>query len=72
VSAYLHVGGVQEFLTFGFQLKSLHMSKDATYDANNNVFSLVYQMSITTAQGQEWVVNSKCYKVVDDNVLTHS
>jgi hypothetical protein len=48
------------------------MSKDATYDANNNVFSLVYQMSITIAQGQEWVVSSKCYKVVDDNVLTHS
>jgi hypothetical protein len=44
---------------FGFQLGSLHMSKDATYDVNNNVSSLVYQMLIATTQGQEWVVSSR-------------
>jgi hypothetical protein len=27
---------------FGFQLFSLHISKDATYDVNNNVSNLMY------------------------------
>jgi hypothetical protein len=27
---------------FGFQLGSLHISKDATYDANNNVSNSMY------------------------------
>ncbi len=27
---------------FGFQLGSLHISKDATYDAHNNVSNLMY------------------------------
>jgi hypothetical protein len=37
---------------FGFQLGSLYILKDATYDTNNNVSSLMYQIYITTIQGQ--------------------
>jgi len=46
--------------------------RNVTYDANNNVSSLVYQVSIAIVQGQEWVVSSKRYMVVGANVFTHS
>jgi hypothetical protein len=29
-------------------------------------------MQITTTKGKEWVVSSRCYRVVGDNVLIHS
>lgn len=48
------------------------MSKDVTYNANNNVSNSVYQMQITTTQGQEWVVSFGCYRVVGDNIFIHS
>jgi hypothetical protein len=57
---------------FGFQPRSLHIFKDVAYDANNNVSSLVYQISISIVQGQEWVVSFGCYKVVGVNVFAHS
>jgi len=57
---------------FGFQLGSLHISKDVTFDANNNVSNSMYRMLATTIQGQEWVVSSRCYKVVGDNIFAHS
>jgi hypothetical protein len=33
---------------FGFQLGTMHTSKDNVYDDNNNVIKFVYQASITT------------------------
>jgi hypothetical protein len=57
---------------FSFQHGSLHIFKDAAYDANNNISSSVYQISIATIQGQEWVVSSRRYKVVCANVFAHS
>jgi hypothetical protein len=57
---------------FGFQLGSLHIFKDVVYDANNNVSSSMYQISIITVQGQEWVVNYGSNKVVGANVFAHS
>jgi hypothetical protein len=36
---------------FGFQPRSLHISKDVVYDMNNNVSSLMYQMFVITVQG---------------------
>ncbi len=57
---------------FGFQLGSLHISKDVAFDANNNVSNSVYWMLGATIQGQEWVVSFGCYKVVGDNVFAHS
>ncbi len=50
----------------------LHISKDVTYDANKKVSSLMYQMPTIIAQGKQWVVNFWWYRVVGDNVLTHS
>jgi hypothetical protein len=57
---------------FVFQLGSLYIFKDAAYDANNNVSSSVYQISIAKIQGQEWVVGSRCYRVVCANIFAHS
>ncbi len=50
----------------------MHIFKDVTYDANNNVSSLKYQISIATFQGQEWVVRSRHHKVVGATIFTHS
>jgi hypothetical protein len=61
----------KECLCARCQHRSLHIFKDVTYDANNNVFSLVYQMFIVIVQGQEWVMNSGHYKVVGD-IFTRS
>ncbi len=55
-----------------FQLGSLHISKGVVYNANNNVSSLVYQMHVATGQGQQWVVSFRRYRVVGDNVYSHS
>ncbi len=57
---------------FGFQPGSQHIFKDVTYDANNNISSSMYQISIDIVQGQEWVVSSGRYRVVGANVFTHS
>lgn len=57
---------------FSFQHGWLHIFNYAPYDANNNISSSMYQISIATIQGQEWVVSSRCYKVVRANVFAHS
>ncbi len=54
-----------------FQVGFLHISKDVTYDVNNNILGLVYHVPTTTTQGQQGVVWSRQYIVVNDNVLTH-
>jgi Na+/H+ antiporter NhaA len=35
---------------FSFQLGSLHISKDVSYDSNNLVLNLVYQIPLTSFQ----------------------
>jgi hypothetical protein len=42
---------------FGFQRDSLHISKDVAYDSNT-VFSTLYQISMASVQGKQWVVTS--------------
>jgi hypothetical protein len=34
-----------------FQVGYLHISKDVTYDVNNNILGSMYQMPTTTTQG---------------------
>lgn len=34
-----------------FQVGFLHISKDVTYDVNNNILGLVYHVPTTTTQG---------------------
>jgi hypothetical protein len=43
---------------FGFQLGTMHISKDDAYDDNNNVTIIVYQVPIIIAQGLEWTFNA--------------
>jgi len=43
---------------FGFQPRTMHISKDDAYDNNNNVIIIVYQVSIIIAQGLEWTLNA--------------
>ncbi len=57
---------------FGFQPGFLHISKDVTYDVNNKVSSLMYQMPTIITQGKQWVVNFGWYKLINNNGFTHS
>ncbi len=56
---------------FLFQLWSLHISKDVSYNYNNLVVNLVYQIPMTSFQGRKWVVGCGCYCIVG-NSLTHN
>jgi hypothetical protein len=52
---------------FGFQLGTVHTPKDNVYDDNNNVIRIVYQASITTTQGLEWIFNSGKFNIIREN-----
>jgi hypothetical protein len=43
---------------FGFRPRTVHISKDDTYDDNNNVTIIVYQVPIIITQGLEWTLNA--------------
>jgi hypothetical protein len=42
---------------FGFDLGTIHISKDDVYDANNNVIISIYQVPIIGDLSLEWRVN---------------
>jgi len=56
---------------FLFQLRSLYISKDGSYDYNNLVLSLVYQIPMTSSQRRYWVVGCGHYHIVS-NSFTHN
>jgi hypothetical protein len=56
---------------FTFQLGSLHISKDISYDFNNFVSNSQYLIPTTSFQGKQWIVSSNCYCIVGDS-LTHN
>jgi hypothetical protein len=41
---------------FSFQLGSLHISKDVSYDSNNFIVNSVYLIPMTSLRGRWWVV----------------
>jgi hypothetical protein len=49
---------------FGFHMGIVHVSKNETYDDNNNVIRSIYQVSILGDFGLEWRVNVGRFKVV--------
>jgi hypothetical protein len=53
---------------FGFQLGIVHNLKDDAYDDNNNVTIIVYQIPIIIAQGLEWTLNARRFKIVGENL----
>jgi hypothetical protein len=56
---------------FLFQLRSLHISKDVSYDYNNLVLNSMYQIPMTSSQGRQWVVGCGHYCIIGDS-LTHN
>jgi hypothetical protein len=46
---------------FSFQLGSLHISKDVSYDFNNLVLNLLYKIPTTSSKGRQWVVGCGRY-----------
>jgi hypothetical protein len=56
---------------FLFELGFLHISKDVSYDYNNLVLNLVYQIPVTSSQGGQWVVGCSCYCIIG-NSFTHN
>ncbi len=51
---------------FGFQLETVHTSKEKVYDDNNDVIRFVYQASITTTQGLEWTLNIGKFNIIGE------
>lgn len=50
-----------------FQLGSLHISKDVTYD-ENNVTSSKYNVPTFGMHGKVWFVDVGSYKIIHDNL----
>jgi hypothetical protein len=57
---------------FGFQLGTMHTSKDNVYDDNNNVIRFVYQALVTTTQGLEWTFNIGKFNIIGENLPQNS
>jgi len=57
---------------FTFQLGSLHISKDVSYDYNNFFSSSLYHIPTTSSQGRQWVVKCGCYRIVGDSLAHNS
>jgi hypothetical protein len=57
---------------FGFQLGTMHTSKDNVYDDNNNVIKYVYQASIMTTWGLEWTLNIGKFNITGENLPQNS
>jgi hypothetical protein len=57
---------------FGFHSGIVHVSKDETYDDNNNVIGSNYQVPILGDFHFEWRVNSRKIKIVGENLLKSS
>jgi hypothetical protein len=55
-----------------FKLGFLHISKDVLYDFNNLVSSSLYQISTTTSQWHQWVVNSGRYHIIGNSLIHNS
>jgi len=52
------------YAMFGFQLGTMHISKDNAYDDNNNVIRFVYQTPLSSAQGLEWSLHVRRFEIV--------
>jgi hypothetical protein len=59
-------------LYVSFQLGSLHISKDVSYDFNNLVLNSVYQIPMISYQGRQWVVGCGCYHNVGNSFIHNS
>jgi Tat protein secretion system quality control protein TatD with DNase activity len=53
---------------FGFHPRTIHVSKDDEYDANNNVIRSIYQVSIIGDVGLEQRLNSERFKIIVENL----
>jgi hypothetical protein len=54
---------------FGFHSKIVHVSKDKTYDDNNNVIRSIYQFLVLGDFRFEWRVNFRKFRIVGENLL---
>ncbi len=54
-----------------FQLSSLHISKDVTYD-ENNVTSSKYNVPTFGVHGKVWFVDVGLYRIIHNNLPKHS
>jgi hypothetical protein len=52
---------------FGFQLGTMHISKNDAYDDNNNVIRFVYQAPLLNAKGLEWSLHVRRFEIVGKN-----
>jgi hypothetical protein len=52
----------------GVQPRTFHVSKDETYDGNNNLIRSICHVSIFSDFGLEWKVNAKRFKIVAKNL----
>ncbi len=57
---------------FGFHLKTIHVSKDETYDDNNNIIRSIYQVLVFSDFGLVWRVNVKRFKIIAKNLSKSS
>jgi hypothetical protein len=53
---------------FGFQLGTMHTSKDNVYDDNNNVIKSIYQALVITTSGLEWTLNINKFSIIGENL----
>ncbi len=50
----------------------MHISKDNADNDNNNVTRSVYQASVTITQGLEWILNSRKFNIMGENLPKNS
>jgi hypothetical protein len=53
---------------FGFHSGIVHVSKDETYDDNNNVIRSIYQVPVLGDFSLEWKVNGGRFRIVTKNL----
>ncbi len=68
----LHIFEKNLCVMFGFQPRTVHISKDDAYDDNNNVTIIVYQVPSIITQGLEWTFNAWRFKIVGENLPKNS
>jgi hypothetical protein len=52
---------------FGFQLGTMHTSKDNAYDDNNNVIRSIYQVLVTVKQGSKRTFDIEKNSIIGEN-----
>jgi hypothetical protein len=57
---------------FSFNIRTMHVSKDDAYDANNNVIRSIYQVLIIGDFNLQWRVNTKRFRIVAKNLRKNS